>query len=177
VELDSENPFTLGLYRVVLRRAGKCQEALFYIEKALSIDPDHPFLRGLLGWTYECLGDYEKAFEAWKKDYYDRWEKYGDAELLEEVFYEHGWIAFMQELARIYEEAMANEMQVSPWYLFQQYLILGKYDKAMDYLEIIYEENNHDPALPYRSAKNIYDKMKGNPRYIELLKKMNLPIN
>jgi hypothetical protein len=47
----------------------------------------------------------------------------------------------------------------------------------MDYLEIIYEDNNRNPNLPYYSAKSTYDKMKGNPRYIELLKKMNLPIN
>jgi tetratricopeptide (TPR) repeat protein len=177
VELDPGNPFTLGLYVVVLLEAGKCQEALFYIEKALSIDPDHPFLRGKLALVYECLGDYEKAFEEWKIINYDRWETLTDAELLEEVFYEHGWIAFMQELARIYEEAMANEIQVSPRLVYGKYFILGKYDKAMDYLEIIYEDNNRNPDLPYYSAKSTYDKMKGNPRYIELLKKMNLPIN
>ena len=57
------------------------------------------------------------------------------------------------------------------------YLYLGKYNKAMDYLEIIYEDNNHNPNLHYYSTKSTYDKMKGNPRYIELLKKMNLPIN
>ena len=177
VELDPENPFTLGLYVVVLFEAGKCQEAHFYIEKALSIDPDHPFLFGKLALTYECLGDYEKEFEEWKKINYDRWGTLTDVELLEEVFYEHGWIAFIQELARIYEEAMANEIQVSPWLVYGKYFILGKYDKAMDYLEIIYEENNRNPELPYLSAKSKYDKMKGNPRYIEFLKKMNLPIN
>ena len=178
VELDPENPFTLGLYAVVLRHAGQCQEALFYLEKALSIDPDHPFLRGKLGWVYECLGDYEKVFEDWKERHYDRWEMMGgDVEFLEEVFYEHGWIAFNQELARIYEEAMANDIQVNPSFVFGKYLTLGKYDKAMDYLDRSYEDNNHNPNLPYRSAKNIYDKMKGNARYIELLKKMNLPIN
>lgn len=177
VELDSKNPLNLGLYGEVLRQAGQCQEALFYTEKALSIDPDHPFLRGKLGWVYECLGDYEKAFEEWKKINYDRWETLTDVELLEEVFYEHGFIAYNQELARIYEEAMANEIHVNPWFVYFKYFNLGKYDKAMDYLEIIYEDNNRDPNLPYLSAKSTYDKMKGNPRYIELLRKMNLPIN
>ena len=176
-ELDPENPFTLGLYVVVLLNAGQCQEALFYIEKALSIDPGHPFLGGNLSNVYECMGDYEKTFEEWKKINYDRWETLTDVELLEEVFHEHGWFAFIQELTRIYEEAMANDIQVSPRYLFQKYFILGKYDKAMDYLEIIYKNNPHNPELPYYSAKSTYDKMKGNPRYIELLKKMNLPIN
>ena len=178
VELDPEDPFTLGLYAVVLRHAGQCQEALFYTEKALSIDPDHPFLRGKLGWVYECLGDYEKVFEDWKERHYDRWEMMGgDVKLLEEVFYEHGWIAFIQELTKLHEEAVAKGIQVSAIFFFDMYLYLGKYDKAMDYLEIIYEDNNHDPNLPYRSAKNIYDKMKGNPRYLELLRKMNLPTN
>ena len=177
VELDPENPFTLGLYVVVLLSAGQCQEALFYIEKALSIDPDHPFLFGKLGWVYECLGDYEKVFEEGKKINYDRWATLTDADLLVEVFYEHGWIAFIQELTRIYEEAIANDIQISPYLLYQKYFILGKYDKAMDYLEIIYDANPRNPNLQYYSAKDTYDKMKGNPRYIEFLKKMNLPIN
>ena len=47
----------------------------------------------------------------------------------------------------------------------------------MDYLEIMYEDNNHNPMLPYEFTKPVYDKMKGNARYIELLKKMNLLIN
>ena len=178
VELDPENPLTLGLYVVVLFDAGQCQEALFYMEKALFLDPDHPFLRGKLGWVYECLGDYEKVFEDWKERNYDRWEMMGgDVELLEEVFYEHGWIAFSQELTKLHEEAVAKGIQVSSGFFFDMYLYLGKYNKAMDYLEIIYEDNNHNPNLPYYSTKSTYDKMKGNPRYIELLKKMNLPIN
>ena len=178
VELDSENSINLGLYVVVLREAGKCQEALFYIEKALSIDPENPFLRGKLGWVYECLGDYEKAFEDWKESNYDRWEMMGgDVEVLEEVFHEQGWIAFIQELTKLHEEAVAKGVQVSPWFFYTSYLTIGEYDKAMDYLVIIYEENNRNPDLPYVSVKAIYNKMKGNPRYIELLKKMNLPIN
>jgi hypothetical protein len=179
IELDPENPFTLGLYVVVLLHAGQCQKALFYLEKALSIDPGHPFLYGKLAWVYECLGDYEKVFEDWKERNYDRWEMMGgDVELLEEIFYEHGWIAFLQELTRIHEEAMAKGIQVSPWFFYTSYLTIGEYDKAMDYLEIINEDNNHNPLLPERlSTKSTYDKMKGNPRYIELLKKMNLPIN
>ena len=177
VELDPENPFTLGLYVVVLRNAGQCQEALFYLEKALSIDPDHPFLRGKLGWIYVCLGDYEKAFEENKKIHYDRWDRLGDAQLLEEIFHEHGFMGYNQELARIYEEAMAKGIQVNPLSVYYKYFYLGKYDKAMDYLDIIYEDNNRNPNLPYQSTKFVYDKMKGNTRYIELLKKMNLPIN
>jgi len=176
-ELDPENAFTLGLYVVVLLNAGQCQEALFYLEKALSIDPDHPFLYGKLSDVYECMGDYEKAFEEWKKINYDRWETITDAELLVNVFYEQGFLAINQELARIYEDLMAKDIPVSHRLVYLKYFNLGKYDKAMDYLERMYEANPNNPNLPYFSAKDTYDKMKGNQRYLELLKKMNLPIN
>jgi len=178
VELDPENAFTLGLYVVVLVHAGKCQEALFYTEKALSIDPDHPFLRGKLSGVYECLGDYEKIFKDWKERNYDRWEMMGgDVELLEDVFNEQGWIAFLRELTKLHEEAVANGISVTDGFFYYTYLQFGNYDKAMDYLESIYEANPHNPNLPYYSAKDTYEKMKGNRRYLELLKKMNLPIN
>ena len=52
----------------------------------------------------------------------------------------------------------------------------GVYECLGDY-EKMYEDNNRNPKLPYFSAKSTYNKMKGNPRYLELLKKMNLPIN
>lgn len=176
VELDPENPFTLGLYVVVLLEADKCQEALYYIEKALSIDQGHPFLGGKLVNTYECLGDYRKAYERWKSINYDRWDRVGDAELLEEIFYKDGYNAFLQELARIYEEAMTKGIQRSKWMAYYQYYKIGKYDKAMDFLDSIYNANPHDPELPYQSTFDKFEKFKGDHRYLELLRKMNLPV-
>ena len=66
---------------------------------------------------------------------------------------------------------------ILPYVLCENYFRLGNYNKAMEYNEIRYENNNHDPGLPYISVKSIYYKMKGNQRYLELLKKMNLPID
>ncbi len=178
VELDPENVFTLGFYATVLIRASKCQEALFYTEKALSIDPDHPFLRGKLNGVNECFGDYEKVFKEWKEMNYDRWEMMGgDVELLEEIFYEQGWITFLRELTKLHEEAVGKGIFVTDGFFYYSYLRLRNIDKAMDYLEKIYEANPHNPELPYLSAKKTYNKMKGNQRYLELLKKMNLPVN
>ena len=72
---------------------------------------------------------------------------------------------------------MAKDIPVSHRLVYLKYFNLGKYDKAMDYLERMYEANPNNPNLPYFSAKDTYDKMKGNQRYLELLKKMNLPID
>jgi TolB-like protein/Tfp pilus assembly protein PilF len=176
-ELDPENPFTLGLYAQVLIYAEKCQEALYYMEKARAIDPDHMFLRGPLIQFYACLGDYETAFEEWKDYNIDMWEKYSVAELLEETFHERGWYAFIEELTRINEGVMAEEIGSRlPWVLYERYLMLGRYDKAMDYLSIIYDTDSSNPNLPYYSNILVFEKLKGEPKYIKFLEDMNLPL-
>ena len=126
--------------------------------------------------TYECLGDYEKAYKCWKSINYDRWDRLGDAELLEDIFYNDGYFAFIQELARLYEEALVKGLEVSEWLAYYQYYKIGQYDKAIDFLDSIYSANPHDPELPYQSTSHVYERMKGNQRYLELLRKMNLPV-
>ena len=53
--------------------------------------------------------------------------------------------------------------------------MIGKYDQALEYFDKAYEI--HSPNIPYISTISNYDKMKDNHRYIELLKKMNLPVD
>ncbi|MFC2123478.1 adenylate/guanylate cyclase domain-containing protein [Bacteroidota bacterium] len=177
-ELDPLNPFSLGLYAVVLLNAGECETALTYVEKALSIEPDHYFTSPKLWGAWECLGEYEKVFDMWKQINIDFWEEYEQTEHYEKTFREHGWIAVMEVSIKFYEEVLKKERQLNPGeesFLAYQYITVGNYDKALEFYEKLYEM--HNPNLPYISTKTTYDKMKNNPRYIELLKKMNLPVD
>jgi hypothetical protein len=54
------------------------------------------------------------------------------------------------------------------------YIDLGEFNKAVDIMEIMYE--NRDPGVTYMTTWGGYEQMKNNPRYIALLKKMNLPL-
>ena len=172
-ELDPENPFTLAIYAWVLLENGKCQEALYYAEKGLSINPHHPIIP--LIDIYVCLGDYDKAFEVAKGRFYPVWNKYGVADLFEKVFRERGWIAYIEEVIRADEEVWEKDGYTFEWVLAGRYVAVGKYDKAMDIYETLYEEDNQNKNFPQISAKPTYDKMKGNPRYLALLEKLNLP--
>ena len=176
VELDPENPLTLGLYVEVLRVAGKCEEALHYGKKAYSIDTDNIFSTGRLRDAYICSGDYQSAFETWEKIKYNHWESLGVRELLEKTFHEQGWTAFIKELTRINKEIMELDPQELAYNMAHKYFLLGDYEKSMDNYEILFEINNHFPDLPYISCKPTYDKMKDNPKYLALLKNMNLPL-
>ena len=177
VELDPENPFTLAVYTHVLLMNGKCQEALYYAEKGLSSHPDHILLLNPLDEIYVCLGEYDKAFDFWKGLNYSVWEETGVAELFERVYQERGWIAVQKEAIRVNEEVWAKDGRIDEWSQAGRYVTVGDYDKAMDYYEAFYDKNNRFTRLPELSAKSVYDKMKGNERYLALLEKLNLPVS
>ena len=115
-------------------------------------------------------------FEIWKQDNYKLWEEYGITEHIEIVFREKGWLSFQKELIRIHEELYVEDGQLLyPAGLAEKYFNIGKYDKKLDFSEKMYE--NHNPNLPYISTQKNYKLMKDNPRYIELLRKMDLPLD
>ena len=179
-ELEPENPFTLVLYGVVMMLAVEYQSAIMLFENALAIDPNFGFAAGWLKiaqlqFTY-VNGDYEKWFELWNEKVKGRWNDEGRKAVLN-AFYEKGHIAGIEEMFKMNEKYGNEICLMDDQIKLERYLKLGDYDKVMDYYEIIYENNNHDPNLPYISAKSTYDKMKGNQRYLALLEKMNLPVS
>jgi len=68
VALDPNNPEALNMLSMVLSSAGYGEEALFYIEKALRLNPhSSPFFEFVLGQAYYVLEDYERAISAFKR--------------------------------------------------------------------------------------------------------------
>jgi hypothetical protein len=53
------------------------------------------------------------------------------------------------------------------------FLFAGDLDRALDWLEKGYEV--HDPGMPYIGMPFYFDPLHSDPRYQELLRKMNLP--
>jgi tetratricopeptide (TPR) repeat protein len=54
-----------------------------------------------------------------------------------------------------------------------RYIYAGDYDHAMDWLEEAYEI--HHPGLPYIGTSPLYDPLRSDPRFQDLLRRMNLP--
>ena len=177
VDLDPLNPRTLALYAVVLKDAGNYQSAIQHTEKALSIDPDHWFALRIQIGLYEITGDYQRWFELWKQH---PKLPYLDPLTIEKVFHEKGYLAAIEEEIKQIEEAAeqneeaAEKMHIPIGGLARRYLTVKNYDKALDWLEVGVE--NHRPGMFYISTSTYWDHLKDNPRYIELLKKMNLPL-
>ncbi len=171
LELDPMRPLILGLYGEVMMHLGYYQEAITQAKKAISIE-DHSIAYGCLQQAYYALGEYEKSFEAWK---HNAWWNDEVIDSIEKIFHEQGYFAAIEAIIKVNEEVAQKGGQISVSGQANRYLKVKKYDKALDYLEKGY--SIHDANTPYIALLPIqYKQLKDNPRFIELLKKMNLPL-
>jgi tetratricopeptide (TPR) repeat protein len=60
-----------------------------------------------------------------------------------------------------------------PTRIANRYIYAGDYDRAIEWLEKAYEV--HHPTLPYISVNPLWDPLRSNPRFQDLLRRMNLP--
>lgn len=181
LELDPMKPLVLSLYGVVmLYNNDSKQDAVKAFEKSLSIDPN--FVLGkinLIDIKMENAyknGDYEKWIELWNKKVvnFGDWNKEGRKAVLK-TFDESGHIAAIEEMFRM-NEIYGNDCYLSAAVKMERYIKLGDQGKALESLKRDYEirENN----LPYISTKYPYYVLfKDESKYIEILKKMDLPSN
>jgi len=171
LKLDSQKPLILGLYGALMTHMGKPQSAIPYLKKALLIDSTHRFVIGCLSGAYREIGDDDNWFEYFKKI---TWYDDKVVASLDSVLQEHGYRAAVEMTIKIEEEA-ANERYIDISMVGYRYLKIHNYDKALDCYEKAYEI--HQPNMTYISTNQYgYDQLKENPRYIALLKKMNLPL-
>jgi TolB-like protein len=171
VELDPLNPLILALFSGIMADAHEYQEAYSYAEKAIAADPEHQFAqKGMWGAAYN-IGDYEKAFEADKKYHLPFEEEVISS--IDEVFREKGRLAAYEEIVAQFELKAQNSF-VSPNHMALRYIQVNQVDKAMDFIEKGFEM--HDPGMPYIATIGRFEQLYDNPRFIDILEKMNLPL-
>ena len=72
-------------------------------------------------------------------------------------------------------EKIAENNPISPLDMAMRYIMANQPDKAMDWLEKGYEW--HDPTMTYIATKIFnFDPLFNNPRFLDIVKKMNLPL-
>jgi tetratricopeptide (TPR) repeat protein len=172
LEQDPMDPLVLSLNAAVMKDAGIIDTAIFRFEKALSINPNFGFALSNLELTYFASGDYEKWINLWKK--IDCWNEEVKT-AVEKALHKHGHIAAIEEMLRQNEVHGREGCQMGDVYKFIRYKQANNYEKAIDLLEKLYEISWSN--MPYLATNEFgYEHLKDNPRYIELLKKMNLPL-
>jgi tetratricopeptide (TPR) repeat protein len=174
VELDPFDAMLQGLYGVALCFHERYDDALAAARTALAIQPTEPMALIVLQQGSTVTGRYEDTMAATVTQL-DTF--YGGNEELKEAL-TTGWEAGgLNRAMRSLGEAMAELSETSfilPVETSSYFLFGGDLDRALDWLEKGYEA--HDPGMPYIGMPFYFGLLHADPRYQELLRKMNLPL-
>jgi serine/threonine protein kinase/Tfp pilus assembly protein PilF len=203
LELEPNYARAHHLYSLFLGVMGQNEEAIAEIERALELDPLSIIINNDVAWNYHFARDYDRAIEYYKKTLelnpgfvmalremgavYAMKGQYNEAvRVLEKATDISSGDRTRARLARVYAMAskeaeartilddllaQSNERHVSPCLIAEIYAGLGEKDEAFKWLEKGYQER--DSLLSMLNVAPKWDPLRADPRFKELLKKMN----
>lgn len=160
--------YAVGLTHYCARRFDRARE---YAQRVLEVEPDYPLGLRLMGSSLVAEGRYAEAI-----DPYERLAKAAPDNSLY-----GGWLAHVYGRAGRVSEARAiltriasgpNARRVAAANIAIGYIGLGDNASALSWLEIAY--NEHSQALTYLKIDPVYDPLRGDPRFTNLLQQVGL---
>jgi TolB-like protein/DNA-binding winged helix-turn-helix (wHTH) protein/Tfp pilus assembly protein PilF len=163
---DADVGYTLYL-------AGRNAEALLRLRKTLELDPDYAPAHYYLSLVYRNLRKDDEAFAEDVRA--TRLINDGDPPWLAEqlqVFAEGGWLAWRRDIV----ESVKRDPIIGEYVALlvaQSYLDLGSKREALDWLEKAYVARPYQ--ITYLAVDPVWEPLRGEPRFQELLRKIGLP--
>ena len=170
LELDPFNPLFQALYAMDLMYARRYDDAIKTLEKIRQTAPRDPVVLSTLKSAYHQKQMYQEALEIWRFSF----EVYKDHEAIQALNRgndEGGYSVALQRVAEIMIER-SKIKYVTPWQIATLYTRAGMNDEAINWFEKAYEA--HDNNMPYLSVDPIFDSLRDDPRFKNLIKRMGL---
>jgi serine/threonine protein kinase/Tfp pilus assembly protein PilF len=154
-----------------LLRAGRCQEALQAALRCIEFDPDYPRGQSTLGWAYLKTGMSAEGLDHLEHAVRLAPENALYLGQLGQAYAMVGKLEQARDVVRQLEE-LSQRKYVSPYHMAYVHTGLGDQERAMDYLERAFEER----AGSVYGVKGsfLFISLHGHPRFIALLRKINL---
>ncbi len=205
IELNPNYPDPRAYYSWLLFYMQRPEEAMAQIERALELDPFHAAFRSLYAWdlmyarrfddavehlretlrtapndqmalsalksAYHVKGMYKEALEIWRTWFATKGDREAE-EALSRGYAEASYSGALSSVAEMMIERSRTTF-VTPWQIATLYTRAGKNNEALVWLEKAYEA--HDSNMPSISVDPIFDSMRADPRFQDLLRRMNLP--
>ncbi len=171
VELDPFSEATINTLTEMYYYGRQYDQALEQARKYVEIFPDHHNSYGKLTGILEAKGMYDQEVAAWQKAMTLSGERPEDVAALGRA-YRAGGIrgTWRWDLERL-EKLPRDQNAAIPVAI--RYTSLGEKDKALDWLEKGYEE--HTPLMVLIKAAPSFDSLRSDPRFQDLLRRMNFP--
>jgi TolB-like protein len=174
LKLDPLNPLVKVYVGAVLLCVDDCKTALTLGEQITADDPGHYYANNLiLVAAYRCK-EYDKVIKAdsYILPLFNFKEE--DIKDIEMIFDEQGIVRAYERIMK-HLEKFAENNPVASMDMAIRYMCANQPEKAMDWLEKGYDM--HDPQLAYMATKTFnLDPLFNNPKFIAIVKKMNLPL-
>ena len=203
IELNPSYGTAHELYGLALGIAGRSEQDIAEGKRALEIDPVSPDFNRSLGLAFYSARQYDQAIEQYQKALdldpnltiahanlgtaYLAQSKYkeGIAEIEKGLAISPGNAGYLSVLGYAYAVAgrraealkvldqlseLSKQKYVRPAFMARIYVGLGDKDKAFEWLEKDYDER----SLPFILVDPIFDPLRSDPRFQDLLRRMNL---
>ena len=172
LELDPHNSLFQSLYASILLSARRYDDAIAQGREARRTAFQNPVIYDVLRDAFFMQRMYQDAFEEERSWY----AAAGDREVEEALVrgYAEGGYPEAMRLAGETLAARSATTFVAAMRIAQTYVYAGQKDKGLDWLEKSYQAR--EPDLPYISAQPVFDTVRDDPRFQDLLRRMNLPL-
>jgi serine/threonine-protein kinase len=153
--------------------AGQEEKALEHAQKILDIDPTFGFAHMILAAVNERRGRYDEAVEGHLKiDSFAGTLTQQEIASLRAAYASSGWTGYLRKRLEI-KQPEAEQGKVPPYDIAWLCARLGDDEKALEWLRRAYDERNR--AMAGILIDDDFDKLRSDPRFIEIIKKMGFP--
>ncbi len=146
-------------------------QAIQAAHKAIEMDPNFLLAHRVAGLAYLYQGDKDKAIQEFQKGV-----QLTNGDPVAQAYLARAYAVFGQreQAQQIIEQlvGLTQTRYIPPTELAADYAALGNTDMAIEWLNRSYEERAS--ALPYIKIDRAYDSLRSDPRFVELLRKLNL---
>lgn len=170
LELDPLSTLFQDLYAMDLMYERRYDDAVALLRKILDTAPNDAIALSTLRSAYHMKRMYKEALDAWKASYAARGDHEAE-DALARGFAENGYQRALQRVAETLI-ARSKTTYVTPWQIGTLYTRAGMNNQALEWLDKAYEA--HDPNMPYLSVDPIFDDLRNEPRFQDILRRMKL---
>ncbi len=170
LKLDPFNPLYQALYGMDLLYAREFNKAIRILNETLKKAPTDPVALATLRTAYHMKSMYTEALFIWKLSY----EAKGDqiaVDALRRGERTNGYPGALENLAQLLIQR-SDTTYVTPWQIATLYTRAGNKDKAISWLQKAYTARDNN--MPYLGVDPIFDIFRTDPRFQNLLEKVNL---
>jgi serine/threonine-protein kinase len=167
-ELDPLNGTMWTALASFLVGAGRLKEAHEVLDRSLEVNPEQSFAPGWLGWVLLLEGQPAAALVASQRSTSALFR------LTNAALAQHD-LGHAKESQQALDELIAKYAHSGAYQIADVYAWLGETDHAFEWLDRAFAQR--DGGLTLVKMDPLLRKLRGDPRYKTLLKKMNLPVD